>query len=76
MSDKYETRLKVWRPLRVGDVVLVKGGLRGGQRGVVRERLDELLTGYERYGLELETLPGTTMDFCRHELKPVKRGGK
>lgn len=63
-----ELLLSVWRPLKVGQRVRVACKYRRGKHGVVKERLDNLISGMARYGVTLDEDPNRTTDFVRAEL--------
>ena len=64
---KTEKKLAVWRPLKVGQRVKSRTYKKGSQ-GIVKERLDDSISGLARYGVVLEDDPNNTADFCRWEL--------
>ncbi len=68
-SDK---RLLFYKAVPLGAaVVFVARGCRRGQRAVVTDKLDNLVTGMARYQVEISD--GARWDVCRHELSVDSR---
>jgi hypothetical protein len=67
---KLEKKLAVWKPLKVGQKVR-SNTYKKGSHGIVKERLDDQISGLGRYGIILEDDPKNTADFCRYELTAI-----
>lgn len=68
-------KLAPWRVLAIGQQVESTTYKRGAS-GTVKERLESRIDGLCRYGVVLDNDKNNTADFCRWELKPIRRNGQ
>ena len=72
-------RFSCWAQLPVGAVVQLRKGVLSHHPvvGVVKEKLDDEITGYARYGVLVEQPEfgrANTVDCCRCEMTRVRKG--
>ena len=79
MKDALPKSLQCWRPLKVGQRIVVRTRWNRGNEGTVYQKHDDRIDGMARYSVHLDNAPHLTTDFVRCELgkpKPRKKLAK